>query len=103
MKLSLKSGLLIGVLVGIASALLYAPKSGKELREELKDKLNSVPYHFFNLLESLVDLTVSILDFAKEAFQEQSEKLSKAISSGISAAKEKSDELKKYATTATSR
>ena len=97
MRLSLKRGLFLGLLVGVASAFLYAPKSGKELREDLKEKASNVPYHFLNLLESLVDLVVSVLDFAKIAFQEQSERLSKAVSSGINAAKEKSDELKKLA------
>lgn len=98
MKPTLKNGLFFGLVVGVTSALLYAPKAGKELREELKDKLNNVPYHFFNLLESIVDLTASVLDFSKEAFQEQREKLSKAVNSGIVAAKEKTDELKRFAT-----
>ena len=97
MKLSLKRGLLIGLLIGVASALLYAPKTGKELREELKEKVEAVPHNFFNFLESLIDLTVSVLDFARAAFKEQSHRFSKAFESGISAATEKSDELKKYA------
>lgn len=97
MKLSLKHGLFLGLLVGITSAILYAPKTGKELREDLREKASDIPYHFLNLLESLVDLTMSILDFAKHAFQEQSEKLSKAVYSGINAAKEKSEELQRLA------
>ncbi len=98
MKLSLKHGLFLGLILGVASALLYAPKSGKELREDLKDKISDVPHHFFNLLESLVDLIVSVLDFAKSAFSEQSEKFSDAINCGINAAKEKAEELKKFTT-----
>ena len=100
MKLTLKRGLLLGLLIGVASALLYAPKTGKELREELKEKVEAVPHNFFNFLESLIDLTLSVLDFAKTAFKEQSVRFSKAFESGVSAAKEKSDELKKYATQA---
>ena len=103
MKLSLKNGLFLGLLVGIASAFLYAPKKGKELREELKDKTDSISHHFLNLLESLVDLTVSVLDFFKTAVLEQSEKVSKALSCGVSAAKEKTEELKKYTTSAVSK
>ncbi len=99
MKLSLKHGLFLGLIVGVASALLYAPKTGKEIREELKGKLENVPYHFFNLLESLVDLAVSVLDFAKVAFHGQQDKLSQAFRSGINAAREKTDELKKVALT----
>ncbi len=98
MKLTLKNGLIFGLLVGIASAFLYAPKTGKEMREELKDKTDSITQHFLNLLESLVDLTVSVLDFFKVAVSEQGEKVSKALSTGISAAREKTEELKKFTT-----
>ena len=97
MKLSLKNGLIIGLLVGIGSAFLYAPKTGKQLRNELSEKAKDVPKHFLALLESLVDLVISILDFAGEAFKEQGKKLSSAVSTGISAAKEKTKELKGHA------
>lgn len=97
--MSVKNGLVLGFLVGLATALLYAPKPGKEIREELKDKINSVPYHFFNFVESLVDLAVSVLDFAKVAFKEQKERLYKAFACGIDAAKGKTKELKKLAPT----
>ena len=96
MKLSLKNGLLLGLLIGAVSALLYAPKAGRELREELKEKVDAVPNNFFTLLESLIDLTISVLDFAKSAFKEQGSKFSKAFESGMSAAREKSEELRKY-------
>lgn len=99
MKISLKTGLVLGFIVGVASALMYTPKSGKEIREELKDKVSNVPYYFFNFLESLIDLTVSVLDFAKASFKEQRQRLYQAVASGISAAKEKTDELRKLATT----
>jgi len=103
MRLSLKSGLIVGFLVGIASAFLYAPKSGKELREELKEKLDVVPTTFFAFLESIVDLVVSIIDFLKISFQEQREKLTHAVESGMQAAKGKSEELKKLASKVTSK
>ena len=35
-------GLLIGGLIGVVIGLLYAPKSGKETREELTDKAKDV-------------------------------------------------------------
>ncbi len=97
MKMSLKKGLFLGLLIGVVAALLYAPKTGKELREELKGKVEAVPNKFFDFLESLIDLTMSVLDFAKAAFKEQSYRFSRAFESGVNAAKEKSDELKKYA------
>ena len=102
MKLSLKRGILLGLIIGIGSALLYAPKSGREIREDVKEKLNSVPRNFFNLLESLIDLSLAVLDFAKDAFREQGERFSNALSKGVSAAREKTDELKTLATTRSS-
>ncbi len=100
MKLSLKNGLLFGLLIGAVAALLYAPKTGEELREELKEKVDAVPNNFFTFLESVIDLTISVLDFARSAFKEQSSKFSKAFESGVSAAREKSEELRKYASQA---
>lgn len=103
MRFSLKNGLFLGLLIGAASAFLYAPKTGKEVREELREKIDNVPYHFFSLLESLVDLASSVLDFAKTSFQEQQDRLSKAVTSGMNVAKEKTEELRKFATTKSSR
>lgn len=90
-----KDGLLLGLILGIGAAILYTPKPGEEIREQVKDKLSSVPEHFFNFLESLLDLSISVLDFTKDSFQGQREKLAKAFSSGIDAAREKTDELAK--------
>lgn len=97
-----RDGLFLGVVIGLASAFLCAPRSGEETREEVKDKINSVPKHFFNLLESLLDLSASVLDFARESFQGQGENISKAVSTGINAAKEKAEELKNYTSSVSS-
>lgn len=97
MKFSLKNGLLFGLLIGVASAFLYTPKTGKEFRDQLSEKAKGVPKQFLSLLESLVDLVVSVLDFAREAFREQGDKLSSAVTTGIKAAKEKTRELKENA------
>lgn len=94
MKLSFKNGIFLGLIFGIGAALLCAPKSGKELREELKGKVQAVPFHFLNFLESLIDLTVSVLDFAKDSFKEQGYNLSRAFEYGVNAAKEKNREMK---------
>lgn len=98
----MRDGLLLGLIIGVGAAILYAPKSGKEIRNDVHDKLNVVPKNFFTLLESLVDLSVSVLDFAKEALQEQSDKFSDVFSRGLDVAKDKTDELKKYASSVSS-
>ena len=43
------TGLLAGVAIGGVVALLYAPKSGKETREQLKQKLEDLEKEFENL------------------------------------------------------
>lgn len=43
------TGLLAGVAIGGVIALLYAPKSGKETREQLKLKLEDLEKEFKNL------------------------------------------------------
>ena len=43
------TGLLAGVAIGGVIALLYAPKSGKETREQLKQKLEELEKEFENL------------------------------------------------------
>lgn len=93
-----RNGIILGLLIGVGAAFLYAPKSGKETREDLKEKLNKVPQSFLNLLESLVDLSVSVLDLAKESLEEQSDRLSNVVNKGMSYAKDKTEKIKSLAT-----
>ena len=39
-------GFVVGAAIGLAAALLLAPKSGKEIRELLKDKTTDIPETF---------------------------------------------------------
>jgi gas vesicle protein len=74
---NLSKGLLIGFLtgsiVGAAVALLYAPKSGKELRKDLKGKT-----------DELIDEAEKYIDIAKEkataAFNEGKKKSEQLVS-----------------------
>jgi gas vesicle protein len=43
------TGLLAGVVIGGAIALLYAPKSGKETREQIRQKLDDLEKEFETL------------------------------------------------------
>ena len=36
-------GFIVGAAIGLATAFLFAPKSGKEIRELLKDKATDIP------------------------------------------------------------
>lgn len=83
---NLSKGLLIGFLtggiVGAAIALLYAPKSGKELRAEIKNKSND----FLDEAEKYVDVAKEKASSAINEGKQKSEKL-------IADAKVKADEL----------
>lgn len=87
---NLSKGLLIGFLtggiVGAAIALLYAPKSGKELRSDIKNKSNE----FLDDAEKYIDVAKEKASAAINEGKQKSEKL-------ISDAKVKADELIKDA------
>ena len=51
------TGLLAGAAIGGAIALLYAPKSGKETRDQLKQKLDDLEKEFETLKEKAVQKT----------------------------------------------
>lgn len=76
------AGLLTGAVVGGVIALLYAPKSGKETREDLKRKLQEYEKEVENIKSKVSqkskqvreDLASKIEDLSKEI-----ENLSKAV------------------------
>jgi gas vesicle protein len=51
------TGLLAGAAIGGVIALLYAPKSGKETRDQLKQKLDDLEKEFETLKEKAVQKT----------------------------------------------
>lgn len=86
-------GLVVGALVGIALGLLYAPKSGKETRENI-----------CNSTEDLLEKTKACYDQArakveklmcseKESYIGKRERLKKALKVGIEAYKEEKSPL----------
>lgn len=87
---NLSKGLLIGFLtggvVGAAIALLYAPKSGKELRQDLKGKA-----------DELIDDAEKYIDVAKEKAVDLINEGKKKSESLVSDAKIKAEELIKDA------
>ena len=49
---SFLTGALVGGAVGVALALLYAPKKGKELREDISSKVGDISTRLSSLLKS---------------------------------------------------
>jgi gas vesicle protein len=56
------SGLLAGVAIGGVIALLYAPKSGKETREDLKRKYEELEKEFMSLKGKASQKTSQVKD-----------------------------------------
>jgi len=65
-------GLLSGAIIGGAIALLYAPKTGKETRQLIKDKTTEV-------VEVVKEKTSGVMDAVKESASEASRKGQAAI------------------------
>jgi gas vesicle protein len=68
------SGLLAGVAIGSVIALLFAPKSGKETREQLKQKLGDIEKEFETLKAKASEKSVNLKkDIADRLAQLQKE------------------------------
>ncbi|MFA6450001.1 MAG: YtxH domain-containing protein [bacterium] len=61
-----------GSIVGAITALLYAPQSGKDTREKIKDRFSDIS-----------DSAGELIDKSKEAFEEAKDKMSTAYSSAV--------------------
>jgi gas vesicle protein len=65
-------GLLVGAVIGGVIALLYAPKTGKETRQLIKDKATKV-------VDTVKEATDGVIDTVKESASEVSRKGQAAI------------------------
>jgi len=61
-----------GSIVGAITALLYAPQTGKETREKIKDRFSDFS-----------DSAGTFIDKSKEAFEEAKDKMATAYSSAV--------------------
>ena len=65
-------GLLTGAVIGGVIALLYAPKTGKETRQLIKDKATDV-------VDAVKDKTSGVIDAVKDAASEANRKGQAAV------------------------
>ncbi|MBY0356790.1 MAG: YtxH domain-containing protein [Candidatus Obscuribacterales bacterium] len=86
-------GLFFGALGGVTIALLTAPKSGKELRGELREGAKAIPERASELLDDTLDLYASGVNYAQVAVEEQTMRVKKAVAAGKLAAAKKREEL----------
>ena len=85
---SFVKGLIIGGLAGIAVGILYAPKSGKETRQQIADSteelLNKAKMQYEEALKKITELAES----KKESYQETKARLKKAVDAGVEVIKQ---------------
>ncbi|MCC5832711.1 MAG: YtxH domain-containing protein [Chlamydiales bacterium] len=70
-------GALIGGLLGGAAALLLAPKSGEEMREDLVDHYQKVSNETAELVDAVCDHSLEMIDRAKKIAEEAKEAAAK--------------------------
>ena len=86
-------GLLLGALGGVTVGLLTAPKSGKELRDDLKEGAMTLPERASELMDDTLDLYASGVNYAQLAVEEQTMRVKRAVAAGKMAAAKKREEL----------
>jgi len=86
-------GLFIGAIGGVTVGLLTAPKSGKELRGDLREGAMALPERASELMDDTLDLYASGVNYAQLAVEEQTMRVKRAVQAGKLAAAKKREEL----------
>jgi gas vesicle protein len=86
-------GFLVGAVGGVTVGLLVAPKSGKELRGELRDNARNLPERASELMDDTLDLYASGVNYAQLAVEDQTMRVKRAVAAGKLAAAKKREEL----------
>jgi gas vesicle protein len=85
-------GFIVGTLGGVVLGILYAPKSGKETREELRksteELFEKAKERYEEACKKIDELTIR----EKELFVEKKERLKKALEAGVGAFKQEKGE-----------
>ena len=83
------TGFLIGGVLGALAGIFFAPKSGKELRSELKEKGSEVLKDAKDIYADASTKAIEIIEEAKH----QAEKLKKEADRYLSEARQKAQEI----------
>lgn len=83
---NIATGVVIGLAVGGILGLLFAPKPGAELREDLKDKTEEA-------MDRLQEATSDLVTRSKELAIQTKENLAHSLEAGKNAYSEKREEL----------
>jgi gas vesicle protein len=86
-------GFLVGAIGGVTVGLMVAPKSGKELRTELKENARALPERASEIMDDTLDLYASGINYAQLAVEDQTMRVKRAVAAGKLAAAKKREEL----------
>jgi len=78
----------LGLGIGVAVGILFAPKSGEEMRQLLRSKADESKDFLKQKSVELKDSAVELADKSKLALQRQKEQLAAAVDAGRQAYKE---------------
>ena len=84
-----------GLLIGAAAALLYAPKSGRETREELSDSMTRLRDQAEGKVREVQDTVTEVVEDARRQFEEGVDTARKAVETGRQAVKERRDRVER--------
>ena len=91
-------GMVIGGLVGSATSLLLAPRSGKQTRQLLKKSAEALPELAEDLATTLQLQADSLSDSTLKNWQETLDRLREAIAAGVEASQQVSESQKSLET-----
>ena len=84
-----------GLLIGAAAALLYAPKSGRETREELTEGMHRLRDTAEDKVREVQDTVNEAVEDARRQFEEGVETARRAVESGRKAVEESREEVER--------
>jgi len=87
------AGLGIGALIGAATALMLAPKSGAETRQDLVNASDELKTKANKVVQELTESSEELVKKSKELIETTKEKVQTAIESGKQAMARKKEEM----------
>ena len=86
-------GLVLGLLGGAFIGILTAPRSGAEMRGQLRNTAKDLPDRVSELVDDSLDLYASGVNYLQLVMEEQTMRVKRAVAAGKLAAAKKREEL----------
>lgn len=90
---SMLTGAVLGLLIGGALGLLYAPKSGREMRGDLEDTADQIKARTEATLDDLQESATRIAERSRALLDETQENIIRSVEAGRMAYEQKRQEM----------